>query len=261
MRFAQTGAGRRDAVTVELYFSRARLNDNLGRLGPILFPDAPAQRMGVSHRLVWSLFPDGLRERPFLYRDTAPSTATGRAARGEFLILSTIRPEQPKELPALFTLETKAFEPALKAGDRLHFSLRANPTMQRNDKSALAAGGTRKTRRFDVVMHALHGLPVGADRARERPRVIRDAGLRWLTRQGEAAGFVLPDPRNIAVDGYEQFAIDPENPRNGRQPGHSRIDFAGELEVNDPDLFLSRLAAGFGRARAFGHGLMLIRRA
>jgi len=33
------------------------------------------------------------------------------------------------------------------------------------------------------------------------------------------------------------------------------------LTVEDPPLFLVALAAGFGRARAFGCGLMLIRRA
>ena len=33
------------------------------------------------------------------------------------------------------------------------------------------------------------------------------------------------------------------------------------IEVTDPPAFLARLAAGFGRAKAFGCGLMLIRRA
>ena len=39
------------------------------------------------------------------------------------------------------------------------------------------------------------------------------------------------------------------------------LDLTGLLEVTDPPLFLSHLAAGFGRAMAFGCGLMLIRRA
>jgi len=247
-------------LSADLYFSRAQLRPDLGRLGPILFPDTPSARMGVSHRLVWSLFPETLTERPFLYREMAASHATGRAARGEFLILSTIRPE---DRLGLFELETKPFEPALNRGDRLHFSLRANPTVQRSDQVEQPDGRRRKTRRFDVVMHALHKIPPGDERAEARPRLIREAGLGWLIRQGETAGFCLPDPDTTAIDGYEQFAIDPESGRkggNGSRPGHSRIDFSGELEVTDPDRFLSRLATGFGRARAFGHGLMLIRR-
>jgi CRISPR system Cascade subunit CasE len=39
------------------------------------------------------------------------------------------------------------------------------------------------------------------------------------------------------------------------------LDFEGVLEVTDPVRFLAALANGFGRARAFGCGLMLIRRA
>ena len=35
----------------------------------------------------------------------------------------------------------------------------------------------------------------------------------------------------------------------------------GVVEVTDPTAFLSRLAQGFGSAKAFGNGLMLIRRA
>lgn len=247
-------------MTAALYFSRARLRAGLGRLGPILFPSAPESRIGVSHRLVWSLFPENLTERPFLYRDTAPLTGPGRTARGEFLILSTLPPSDTNNL---FDLETKSFEPALHPGDRLGFSLRANPTIHSRDRDRTTAGGRRKTRRHDVVMHALHAIPPGARRAAARPALIRDAGLQWLAAQGECAGFRLPDPNAISVDGYEQVAINVEHPRAGggrRQPRHSRVEFEGVLEVVDPTLFLSRLAAGFGRARAFGHGLMLIRR-
>ncbi len=39
------------------------------------------------------------------------------------------------------------------------------------------------------------------------------------------------------------------------------LDYEGVLTVEDPVLFLSALTVGFGRARAFGCGLMLVRRA
>jgi CRISPR system Cascade subunit CasE len=38
------------------------------------------------------------------------------------------------------------------------------------------------------------------------------------------------------------------------------LDINGVLTVKDPERFLVALASGFGRARAFGYGLMLIRR-
>jgi CRISPR system Cascade subunit CasE len=39
------------------------------------------------------------------------------------------------------------------------------------------------------------------------------------------------------------------------------LEFAGVLTVRDPARFLAALAQGFGHAKAFGCGLMLIRRA
>ena len=62
----------------------------------------------------------------------------------------------------------------------------------------------------------------------------------------------------VGVDGYETVRI----PRAGGQPAQfSVLDFEGVLEVTDPMRFLAALVNGFGRARAFGCGLMLIRRA
>lgn len=239
----------------ELYLSRARLDPAHRRLGPVLFPDDPSDRVGVSHRLVWSLFPEGLTERPFLYREAAPSHAGGRAARGEFHVLSRL---PPGDGGGLFTVETRRFAPDLRPGDRLRFSLRANPTAQRSETRA---DGSRRSIRTDVVMRALHPIDEGSARIEARPALIRSAGLGWLTAQAEKSGFRLPAPDAVAIDGYEQFLVDPEGRRGGRRAVHSRLDFDGELEVTDPAAFLARLATGFGRARAFGNGLMLIRRA
>ncbi len=61
----------------------------------------------------------------------------------------------------------------------------------------------------------------------------------------------------VGVDGYELVSI----PRDGASAAQfSRLDFTGLLTVTDPAAFLTALACGFGRARAFGCGLMLIRR-
>jgi CRISPR system Cascade subunit CasE len=240
-----------------LYLSRARLNAGFDALGPILFPSDQAQKMAISHRLVWTLFPSDMKERPFLYRETAPSHARGRMARGEFIILSSRAPEDSK---GLFDLDTKPFSPKLERDEQLQFSLRANPTAQKTE----IVDGKRKTRRHDVVMHALYNVPQEA-RSTARPETIRKAGLEWLTRQGERAGFALPKPEVLSIDGYEQFDADPEHRRqrtaSRRRPGHSRLDFEGLLQVSDPELFVRSIAEGFGRARAFGHGLMLIKRA
>ncbi len=42
---------------------------------------------------------------------------------------------------------------------------------------------------------------------------------------------------------------------------HGVLDLEGEIEVTDPAAFATALAQGFGRAKAWGCGMMLIRRA
>ena len=141
------------------------------------------------------------------------------------------------------------FEPALRAGDRLRFALRANPVIAR----AEAPG--QRGKRHDVVMDALRAVPRD-DRAKARGEAILTAGRAWLARQGERHGFA-PEG-DAAVDGYETLRI----PRAKAAPARIGIaDFEGVLRVADPARFLAQLAQGFGRARAFGCGLMLIRRA
>lgn len=241
----------------ELFLTRARLRPGHDRLGPILFPSDPAHRMGATHRLVWAMFPRDLQERPFLYRENAPSHAAGPAARSELMVLSKL---PPTDAEGLFDIETKLFAPVLAKGQQLRFSLRANPTAQ---KSVARNDGSRKSQRHDVVMAALYSIEKGEARVEARPKIIQEAGLAWLTRQADRSGFHLPAPEDVAIDGYEQFDVDPERRRvvRSRRAVHCRLDFEGVLEVTEPQIFLSQLSKGFGRARAFGHGLMLIRRA
>jgi len=208
-------------------------------LAPLLLPADGQARMAASHHLVWALFSDGPeRRRDFLWREEAP---------GRFLALSD-RPPNP--LHDLFEIDSKDFAPALSAGDRLGFALRANPVVARK------AEGAKRGKRSDVVMDALHSVPKGAERQQRRPDAVITAGRAWLVRLGERHGF-QPD-QDVTVDGYETIRI----PRSGRDLiRFGRLDFEGTLTVTDPVIFLAALAKGFGRARAFGCGLMLIRRA
>ena len=228
-----------------LWLSRARLRRDapVSALARLLVPDAVGPRAAASHRLVWALFADGPeRRRDFLWREEAP---------GRFMALSS-RP--PANLDDLFELEFKAFAPVLAAGDRLGFSLRANPVIAR-PAAPDQRGPDQRGKRHDVVMDALYRVPSG-ERAALRAEAVLTAGRAWLARQGTAHGF-RPDD-TVAVDGYETVRI----PREAGAPARfGVVDVSGVLTVLDPPLFLAALASGFGRARAFGCGLMLIRRA
>ncbi|MDR3515123.1 MAG: type I-E CRISPR-associated protein Cas6/Cse3/CasE [Azospirillaceae bacterium] len=224
-----------------LFLTRAHLRRDAPAtaLARLLVPENPADRVVASHRLVWALFADSAeRTRDFLWREERP---------GHFMVLSARPPEDPHRL---FELESQPFAPLLAPGDRLGFTLRANPVIV----AAPSARGQRG-KRHDVVMDLLHRLPA-EDRAAARPALIVSAGRAWLARQGQGHGFT---PRgDEAVDGYDSVSI----PRAGGRPAvFGVLDLSGVLEVTDPAAFLLRLAQGFGRARAFGCGLMLIRRA
>ncbi len=225
-----------------LFLSRITLRNDpsVATLAPILFDAAGRHRSEASRRLVWTLFADSEdRKRDFLWREDDA---------GRFYVLSS-RP--PEDRHHLFTVETKAFEPALTPGDKLVFSLRGNPTVARPRGDTKRAG-----KRDDVVMAALKATPKDA-RAERRTEIIRQEGLAWLRRQGAAAGFDF-DERDVAVDGYEPLTI-----RGGAAKDAVKLsvmDFDGVLTVRDPDAFLAKVALGFGRGKAFGLGLMLVRR-
>jgi CRISPR system Cascade subunit CasE len=226
-------------MTRPLYLARASLRRDAPAtaLARLLVPGNAHARTAAAHHLVWALYADRPdRTRDFLWHEEKP---------GRFLALGARAPTDPHHL---FELQVKEFAPALAAGDRLAFRLRANPTVARG------AGGAR-SKPCDVVMDALHTLPKG-ERAQARRQAIETAGRAWLARQASRCGFaLLGDP---AVDGYLRRRI----PRGGGPDAVlATLDFEGLLSVGEPEKFLAALTAGIGRGKAFGCGLMLIRRA
>jgi CRISPR system Cascade subunit CasE len=220
--------------------ARARLRRGVPAqaLARVLVPEQAGAQLGAAHHLVWALFADdGDRRRDFLWRQTRP---------GEFLILAA---RVPVDQHGLFSLEYKAFAPALRRGQHLAFDLRANPVV------SASPAPDHRGKRHDVVMHALSKLASG-ERAAARNDAILEAGTAWLVRKGTAAGFDV-DPERLNIDGYERVRI----PREAaRAVTFSTLTFQGVLTVLDPVRFLAGVLSGFGAAKGFGCGLMLIRR-
>ena len=224
------------------YLCRAALRRNqqtVQALQPLLL-DSPSGPSSTGHNLVWSLFADGPeRTRDFLWREST---------QGIYYILSS-RP--PVDRHALFDLaEPKEFAPALAAGDRLRFSLRANPVVRR------LISGKKHSTKHDVVFDALRKQAAEC-RASHRHAVIQEQGFEWLARQGKQSGFAV-EQREVGIDGYAQHQVG----REKSQPmTFSTLDFEGVLTVENPSRFLPAIVRGFGAAKAYGCGLMLIRRA
>jgi CRISPR system Cascade subunit CasE len=219
--------------------ARLRRDQPAQALARILVPEEPGARLGAAHSLVWALFADGPdRRRDFLWREIRP---------GEFLILAA-RP--PVDAHDLFDLEFKPFAPVLRPGQCLGFDLRANPVISVPEKPG------QRGRRHDVVMHALSML-APAERAAARERAIREGGAAWLARKGATAGFSIA-PIGLYIDGYERVRVPRED---GRAVIFSTLIFQGVLIVREPERFLAGILRGFGAAKSYGCGLMLIRRA
>lgn len=226
------------------YLSRLRLRSDasVAVLAPLLLGKTGRGGHSIQsgHHLIWSLFADGSeRRRDFLWREMAT---------GEFFVLSARRPGNKH---GLFEIaEPKPFLPVLEPGDRLQFSLRANPIIRRRDPKR------GRSVKHDVVMDALRSHRKG-ERAGRRLAVVREQGLAWLQRQGSGTGFTFR-PDDVRADGYDQHRI----ARRGAAPpmSFSTVDFDGILTVGDPDAFLTAVARGFGASKAYGCGLMLIRR-
>ena len=229
-----------------LYLSRLTLNRDTPAVAllPLLNPREPGPAADAHHRLLWSVFGDSAeRKRDFLWRHDG---------QGRFYTLSS----RPPQSSALFNRpETKIFNPVLRVGDRLQYTLRANATKDRAVVSRMEKAARRgKSRRVDVVMDILRTAPEGEKRAVIRDLTAQAAAEAWMTRQGTARGF---EPRMTIVEGYSTIELG----RRRRQGATFGIlDLAGEIAVTKPEAFLTALGAGFGRAKAWGCGLMLIRR-
>jgi len=224
-----------------LYLSRLTLDRHAptAALSHLLDPAEASRAADAHHRLIWTVFADTPdRKRDFLWR------AEGG---GRFLTLSR-RPPVANDLFA--PPEIKPFEPDLRRGDRLRFTLRANAT---RDRPRGQTGGSPGDRRVDVVMDLLHRIP-GGDRAIHRDAKAAEAAAAWLTRQADTRGFRLI---GLDVEGYTTLDL----ARRRTRARLGILDLSGLIEITEPAAFLPALATGFGRAKAWGCGLMLIRRA
>lgn len=214
-----------------------RTRGTQGTLAKVLSTGAGADR---SHGLVWALFNDGANKpRDFLFREIEP---------GSYLIVSSQLPTDPHRL---WHLESKEeYEPALTAGDRLGFVLRANPVV------AVPRPGEKRGLRADAIMHAKSKL-TPAQRKKFTSADASAIAVDWLAKRGLTNGFDL-DTGATSAEGYLQHRI---ARKEGEQPiQFSQIDMSGTLTVRDPSSMLSALTKGIGKARAYGCGLMLVRR-
>ncbi len=226
-----------------VYLSRLRLSrdPSVQAVQALLSPQAEGDTLDAQHRLVWSAFAtDPDHPRDFLWRDEGKDVTT---------VLSHRRPEPS---PFFEPAEVKPFAPDLRPGDRLRFTLRANAT--RTIKSdALAPNGKRKRKHIDLVMDALPK----ENRADFRLETASKVAQIWMSGQGALSGFDLLE---CGVEHYAVRALPGYKGKRKGQPQFGILDLSGAIALTNPEAFIQKMSGGFGRARAFGCGLMLVRR-
>ncbi|CDG83798.1 type I-E CRISPR-associated protein Cas6/Cse3/CasE [Janthinobacterium agaricidamnosum] len=221
-----------------------------------------AQQPYTEHQWLWQFFPSAKDQaRDFIFRrHQVESTRSHEPLLIPRFYVVSARP--PVAFSDAWLVDSRSYDPKLQSGQKLSFELRANPVVSKKN----AAG---KSRRHDVVIDAKKRLllekgfsPDAKWRdwkdSEDKPglyALARETCLEWLNRRAPDSGFKV---LAADVDSYRQQK---EKKKGADKPiEFSTVDFSGELEVTDVALFLQTLRQGLGHAKAFGCGLLLVKR-
>ncbi|WFQ79364.1 type I-E CRISPR-associated protein Cas6/Cse3/CasE [Xenorhabdus sp. SF857] len=215
-------------------------------LHPFAYPiQAPSRKQTkndvyASHQLLWQLF-TGQEARNFLFRQEM-----SLSGKPEFLVLSTTTPiaNSPR-----FQIQTRSFAPQLHNGQKLAFKLRTNPTVCLTDKNS------GKQLRHDVLMHAKRQARHSGCSG-DIESVMMQAAQTWIQDERRLANWGIRFDFPPDIERYTQHR---SFKASGQKVVFSSVDFQGVLTLSDSELFLEQYQKGFGRAKSFGCGLMLIR--
>ncbi len=196
------------------------------------------------HQLLWQLFPeDKEASRDFLFRTEK------KPLQRIFYLVSQ---RKPIAAPG-WLVESKPYNPVITEGQMLAFTLRVNPTVSRKNDAG-------KRQRHDVVMNEKHEIDfskLAHDKRPSVPDLIQKAGVKWLVSRGERHGFTVTN-QALMVESYDQHRSNKKGNRGVIR--YSTMDLTGVLHVTDVALFTESLFKGIGPAKAFGCGLMLVRK-
>lgn len=227
-----------------MYFSKVSINPasvDINKLASQVCADSYKE-----HQQLWNLFdPDPSAKRDFLFRR---EQLNGWPV---YYVVSRRKPESPQ---TIWTVEHKEYQPKIHTGQQLAFRLRVNPVVTHTSEQG-------KKQRHDVVMNLKKQMDYQRQNKKDRPheiQLVQQAGIDWLEKRAVTAGFRF-QKYAVGVDAYVQhksFKTRQKNPIR-----YSTLDYEGLLTVADDKLFTQALFDGMGPAKAFGCGLLLIRRA
>ncbi len=221
------------------------------------------------HQTIWKGFQglkQGERERRFLYRheetDSHHSVFVQSVTEPDWSFLDN---EAEGTTAQMKTFDPNKIEPDV----RFKFFLRSNPVIYRKGYTDPDAQQKKRQGQRRIVVGAgmeylaarlgvsIHDLP-----SREEKQV------EWLKNKGTQGGFTieyddLDRPLLIVGPSLDHIVRKPKvhcKPKEDEFITITGVDFTGILRVTDPVLFEKSLREGIGRSKAFGFGLLSIKR-
>ena len=203
------------------------------------------QDVYLLHKKIWELVSrNESQKRDFLYR-------VEYAAYQNIKHIYLLAPNQISSQKNIKIAVSPRYQPQLETGEFLFFKLRANPIIKRKENG--------KAKEYSLVMDAKHQFKKNGQNYQEQfslDELIHDVGMKWLIRKGEQHGFSV-----------KQFEVKTNNDceYSIKLPGKKvftlrTLDFEGKLKIVDADRFKKSLFNGIGSAKAFGCGMMMVKR-
>lgn len=172
------------------------------------------------HKLLWQAFPNMPTERRPFLFRL---DGQPRSRFREVLMLSRTEPVNT-EAENLELTACKAFRPEFQQGQKLGFKIRANPVKRLKEE-------------------------------RKRvPYIREEEQINWLKRQLQTAAEI--DSKNILIEGRQDIYFK----KDGKAGKIATVGYTGMLEIIEPTTLNELLQKGIGPAKAFGCGLLLVRR-
>lgn len=210
----------------------------------------------VLHALLRAAFGDP-SPQPFRYLGTHRGLlAYSSKDRGSLREQAAVAPPDLARALGLDGLDARPFPDTWRPGQRLGFEVRVRPVIRTN------AGRERDAYQYSLETRAetqdTSKTPL-ATPSRE------DFYCDWLARQvrGENAAHLLTSRMETfrLSRVLRKTGADAKGRRKPRQPMGPDTVLTGELEIDDPGAFARLVRRGVGRHRAFGFGMLLLRRA
>jgi len=228
------------------------------------------------HSALFGLFGPEHAPKPFAVLPAAPGSheirVVGQWAGDAALVMERLgQRKSPWHQALLEPVKTYPLPTAADlAGGTFGFVLHARPTVRRHK----IVHGREQDLELDAYQVECESREEGTRRSREevylawlRTQLERD-GACHVVQHPDAAGEAAAQTA-LVLRGWQLSPVyrkaGPVRGKEGARRGMANImlpqaDFAGRLMVDDADKFAALLARGVGRHRAFGFGLLLLRR-